>query len=113
MRLMPEPKSFPGSLGNIFFLLSGMWELVPEGSLKFFRGEMLVVVLPALSPCQVPKVLDHELGRVTACLGDPHNSCFLQNTMFSEPEAVYKITWDSSQSLAEGLEFLSPIFQLD
>lgn len=30
-----------------------------------------------------------------------------------QPEVLYERAWDSSQSLAEGLEFLSPIFQLD
>lgn len=56
---------------------------------------------------------DHEFSRIITCLGDSHKSCFLQNTMFSGPEAFYTIMWDSSPSLAEGLEFLSPVFQLD
>lgn len=66
-----------------------------------------------MSPCQVPKVFDHELSSRMACLEDPPKSCFVQNTMFSEPKAFYKIMWDLSQSLAQGLECLSPVFQLD
>lgn len=56
---------------------------------------------------------DRKFSRIITCLGDSHKSCFLQNTMFSGPEAFYTVMWDSSQSLAEGLEFLSPVFQLD
>lgn len=30
-----------------------------------------------MSPCRVPNVLDCDLGRATACLGDPRRSHFL------------------------------------
>lgn len=112
MFLMPDPNGlFQGCQVTSLSIFPGNVYL--KTASKFFGKNCSWWSQCLISSCQVANILDHQLGRVTACLGDPHKSCCLQNTMFSEPKAFYKITWDLSQILAERLEFLSPIFQLD
>lgn len=42
------------------------------------------------APCQVPDILDRDLGGATACVGDPRNSVLLQNTRFQSPKHFAK-----------------------
>lgn len=94
-------------------LFAGRENVFLKTDSSLFGEKMLTVVLMPHKPCQAANVLDHELGRVTACLRDPPGSCFLQNTVFSEAEALFKISWDSSRSLVPDLESLSPVSQSD
>lgn len=71
----------------------------------------------SLPPPACSDVLGRDLDRAATALGDPpshalcRTQCFWSSQHFTQQ--LHEITWDSSRSLAEGLECLSPIFQLD
>lgn len=78
--------------GDISVPAPSAWECVPEDSLSFFGGKRPAVggLNGSQAPCQVPDVLDRDLGGATACVGDPRNSVLLQNTRFQSPKHFAK-----------------------